>query len=101
MQPDDQIAEWLVRWEEAQEANQPPPAVEELPADLRPGGLAGLRLLRGFARLSHGLATAALPGVVPQVPADTPRYRFVEFWAGAAWARCGAAGTPCWRGRWP
>jgi hypothetical protein len=27
MQPDDQVAEWLVRWEEAQEANLPPPAL--------------------------------------------------------------------------
>jgi hypothetical protein len=81
MQPDDQIAEWLVRWEEAVAANQPPPAVEELPADLRPGGLAGLRLLSGFALLSHGLTRSgpAVRGDAPQVPPDTPRYRFVEF----------------------
>ena len=36
MQVDDQIAEWLVRWEEAQAANQPPPALDQLPAELRP-----------------------------------------------------------------
>ena len=36
MQADDQIAEWLVRWEEARAANLPPPALDQLPAELRP-----------------------------------------------------------------
>jgi hypothetical protein len=80
MQADDQVAEWLVRWEEAQAANQPPPALDQLPAELRPGAREGLRLLRGFARMSHGLtSSAAAPrGDAPQPP-DTPRYRFEAF----------------------
>ena len=36
MQADDQVAEWLVRWEEARAADQPPPALDQLPAELRP-----------------------------------------------------------------
>ena len=35
MQADDQLAEWLVRWEEARAADQPPPALDQLPAELR------------------------------------------------------------------
>ncbi len=35
MQADDQIAEWLVRWEEARAANLPPPALDQLPSELR------------------------------------------------------------------
>src|SRR5262245_6577266 len=83
MQPDDQLAEWLVHWEEAQAANQPPPALDLLPAELRPGAREGLRLLRGFARMAHGLTAAgpAPPGDVPPVPPDTPRYRFEAFLA--------------------
>jgi hypothetical protein len=83
MREDDQIAEWLVKWEEARVANQAPPALEELPAELRAGAREGLRLLRGFARMSHGLtATAAATlGDTPQAPQDTPRYRFDEFLA--------------------
>jgi hypothetical protein len=46
MQPDDEIAEWLVRWEEAVLVNQPPPALDELPPMLRPHARDGLRLLR-------------------------------------------------------
>jgi serine/threonine protein kinase len=82
MQPDDQIAEWLVRWEEAREANQPPPALDELPAELRQRACEGLQLLRGFARMSHGppTITSAAPGG-PQAPPDTPRYRFEAFLA--------------------
>src|SRR3954468_20776667 len=74
MQPDDETAEWLVRWEEALLANQPPPSLDELPAELRPRARMGLRLLRGFARLSHGLTTTAAvpPGDAPQAPPDTP-----------------------------
>jgi hypothetical protein len=45
MQPDDQIAEWLVRWEEAVAANQPPPGLDQLPAELRPHAREGLLLL--------------------------------------------------------
>jgi hypothetical protein len=52
MQADDQVAEWLVRWEEAEAANQPPPALDQLPTELRPRACEGLRLLRGFARMA-------------------------------------------------
>src|SRR5262249_13144215 len=83
MQPDDQITEWLVRWEEARAANQPPPALDQLPTELRPHAQEGLRLLRGFARMAHDLITTgpARPGDAPQVPPDTPRYRFEAFLA--------------------
>jgi tRNA A-37 threonylcarbamoyl transferase component Bud32 len=83
MQPDDQIAEWLVRWEEARATNQLPPALDELPAELRPRARAGLRLLRGFARMAHGptMSGPAPPGHAPQVPPHTPRYRFEAFLA--------------------
>ena len=83
MQPDDQTAEWLVRWEEAVLANRPPPALDQLPAALRPRAREGLRLLRGFARMSHGLTTTgpAPPGDDPPAPPDTPRYRFAGFLA--------------------
>jgi tRNA A-37 threonylcarbamoyl transferase component Bud32 len=83
MQLDDQLAEWLVRWEEARAANQPPPSLDQLPAELRPRAREGLHLLRGFARMAHSLTTTALapPGDAPQAPPDTPRYRFEEFLA--------------------
>jgi serine/threonine-protein kinase len=84
MQPDDQLADWLVRWEEARAANQPPPALGQLPAELRPRAQEGLRLLRGFARMAHGGLTTtrpAPPGDAPQVPPDTPRYHFEAFLA--------------------
>jgi eukaryotic-like serine/threonine-protein kinase len=78
MQVDDQIAEWLIRWEEAREANQPAPTLDELPAELRPGASEGLRRLRGFSRIAHGLSTSAsgLHAETPQPPPDTPRYHF-------------------------
>jgi hypothetical protein len=81
MQADDQIAEWLVRWEEAQAANQPPPALDELPAELRLRAQEGLWLLRDFAQISHQLTTtgSGLPGDAPQTPPDAPRYRFEAF----------------------
>jgi serine/threonine protein kinase len=81
MQADDQVAEWLVRWEEAQAANHSPPALDQLPAELRPRAYEGLRLLRGFARMAHGITTAAAAsrGAIPQAPPDTPRYRFEAF----------------------
>jgi hypothetical protein len=83
MQADDQIAEWLVRWEEARAADQPPPALDELPSELRPRAHEGLRLLRGFAQMAHGLSTTAPtpPGHAPGAPPDTPRYRFEAFLA--------------------
>ena len=83
MQADDQLAEWLVRWEEARAANQPPPALDELPAELHPRAREGLRLLRGFGRMVHGLTTTgpAPTGDAPQAPPDTPRYRFEAFLA--------------------
>jgi hypothetical protein len=94
MQADDQIAEWLVRWEEARAVNQPPPALDQLPAELRPRARAGLQLLRGFARMSYGLTTIgpATLGFAPQAPPDTPRYRFEAFLArggmGEVWRGC-------------
>jgi tRNA A-37 threonylcarbamoyl transferase component Bud32 len=83
MQEDDQAAEWLVRWEEAQAGNQPPPDLDQLPAELRPRVREGLRLLHAFARMSHGLTTIARAPrkETPQAPPDTPRYRFEAFLA--------------------
>jgi eukaryotic-like serine/threonine-protein kinase len=83
MQADDQIAEWLVRWEEARADNRPPPALDELPAELHPRAREGLGLLRGFSRTAHGLTTTGPypPGDAPPAPPDTPRYRFEAFLA--------------------
>ena len=83
MQVDDRLAEWLVRWEEARAAARPPPALDQLPAELHPHAREGLRLLRGFARTSLGLTTPgdAPPGDAPPAPPDTPRYRFEAFLA--------------------
>src|SRR5436305_4453570 len=84
MQANDQVAEWLVLWEEAVLANEPPPDLGLLPAELRPRAREGLRLLRGFARMAHGLTTTAPTplGDAPQLPPDTPRYRFEAFLGG-------------------
>src|SRR5262245_47230594 len=96
MQADDQVAEWLVRWEEARAADQPPPALDQLPAELRPRAREGLQLLRGFARMAHALTTStpAPPGDAPPVPPDTPRYRFEAFLArggmAEVWRGCDA-----------
>ena len=92
MQPDDQVAEWLVRWEEARAANTPPPALDQLPPELRPRAREGLHLLRGFARLAHDLTTTAPPGDAPPAPPDTPRYHFEAFLARGGMAEV-------WRGR--
>ena len=83
MQADDRVAEWLVRWEEARAADRPPPAPDELPAELHPRAREGLRLLRGFTRMAHGLTTTGPypPGDAPPAPPDTPRYRFEAFLA--------------------
>jgi tRNA A-37 threonylcarbamoyl transferase component Bud32 len=94
MQADDQIAEWLVRWEDAQVANQPPPALDQLPSELRPRAREGLRLLLSFAWMANGLSTivATTPDNSPQRPPNTPRYRFEEFLARGGMAEV-------WRGR--
>jgi hypothetical protein len=103
MQADDRLAEWLVRWEEARAANRPPPALDQLPAELRPRAREGLRLLRGFARMAHGLTTTGPPRPAP--PRRRRRTRRAtasrRSWPGAAWPRCGAASTRCWRAGWP
>jgi hypothetical protein len=81
MPADDLVAEWLVRWEEARAAGRPPPALDELPAGLRPRAREGLRLLGDFAAMAHGLTAAAPapPGDAPPVPPGTPRYRIEGF----------------------
>ena len=83
MQADDELAEWMVRWEEARAANRPPPPLDQLPAELHPRAREGLRLLRGFSRMAHGLTTTGPfpPGDAPPAPPDTPRYRFDAFLA--------------------
>ena len=50
---------------------------------MRPRAREGLRLLRGFALVAHGLTTAgpAPAGDAPPAPPDTPRYRFEAFLA--------------------
>src|SRR5262249_27044738 len=94
MQPDDRLAEWLIRWEEAHAADKAPPNLDELPTELRTHALTNLRLLRGFARMTHGLTAdvPTPPGDAPPTPPDTPRYHF-----GAVPARGGMADV--WRGR--
>jgi tRNA A-37 threonylcarbamoyl transferase component Bud32 len=84
MQAEDQVAEWLVRWEEALPANQPLPSLDQLPPELRPRVRTGLRLLRAFAGMSYALAStnSDLRADAPsRLPPDTPRYRFEEFLA--------------------
>src|SRR5262245_19425085 len=83
MQANDQVAEWLVRWEEARAANLPPPALDQLPPGLRPSAREGLQLLLGFVEMVLGLNTTA-PSPrddAPQAPQDTPRYGFEAFLA--------------------
>jgi tRNA A-37 threonylcarbamoyl transferase component Bud32 len=93
MQGEDLVAEWLVRWEETQASGAAAPPLEQLPPELWPQARAGMRLLRGFARMSHGLTTTGLtPRGAPPAPPDTPRYRFEEFLArggmGEVWRGC-------------
>ena len=79
MQADDQLAEWLVRWEEARDAGRPPPALDQLPAELRRAprrSAAAARLRRDGARPDRAPRRDA-----PQAPPDTPRYRFEAFLA--------------------
>src|SRR5262245_19565232 len=94
MPVDDLLAEWLVRWEEAVAADQPPPALDHLPTELHPRAREGLQLLRGFAQMTHGLTppAAAPSGDAPKPPPDTPRYRFEAFLARGGMAEV-------WRGR--
>jgi serine/threonine protein kinase len=94
MQPDDQLAEWLVRWEEARATDQPTPSLDLLPVELHPRARASMRMLRDFSRMAHGLtASGPLPiGDVPLPPPETPRYSFESFLA-----RGGMADV--WRGR--
>jgi tRNA A-37 threonylcarbamoyl transferase component Bud32 len=84
MQSEDQVAEWLVLWEEALLANEPAPRLDLLPAELHPRAREGVQLLRGFAREEHGLTTTvpAPHAAAPQVPPDTSRYRFEAFLGG-------------------
>ncbi len=83
MQADDRIAEWLVRWEEARAADRPPPALDQLPAELHPRAREGQARCCGFAGMASGLTTTGPypPGDAPQAPPDTPRYRFEAFLA--------------------
>ena len=94
MQADDQIAEWLIRWEEARAANQPPPSLDQLPPELRSRACEELQLLLGFVRMSHGLiTTASTPcGDAPEAPPNTPRYHFEAFLARGGMGEV-------WRGR--
>ena len=83
MQANDQVAEWLIRWEEARAANLPTPALDQLPVELRPRAREGLRLLLSFVQMALGLnTTAPTPrGDAPRAPQDTPRYHFKAFLA--------------------
>ena len=83
MQANDQVAEWLVRWEEARAANLPTPSLDQLPPELRPRAREGLQLLLGFVQMAIGLnTTAPTPrDDALQAPPDTPRYRFEAFLA--------------------
>jgi Serine/threonine protein kinase len=84
MQAEDQVAEWLVQWEEALAASQPLPSLDQLPPELQPQARAGLRLLHGFAGMPYAPAsTDSDPpaDAPPRRPPDTPRYRFEEFLA--------------------
>ncbi len=93
MQANDQVAEWLVRWEDARAANLPPPSLDQLPPELR-RAREGLQLLLGFVQMAHGLITTAPSprDEALQAPPDTPRYRFETFLARGGMGEV-------WRGR--
>jgi tRNA A-37 threonylcarbamoyl transferase component Bud32 len=83
MQTEDQVAEWLVRWEEAMAAGQPPPSLDELPPDMHDMAREGMSLVRRFATTISVRRLASLDSGVnrQQKPPDTPRYRFKAFLA--------------------
>src|SRR5262245_13849557 len=45
MQTDDQVAEWLVRWEDALAAGRSPPSLDQLPPELHEAAREGMRML--------------------------------------------------------
>src|SRR5262249_13276458 len=92
MQTEDQVAEWLVRWEEALAASRAPPPLDQLPPELHERAREGMHLLRAFAVNSNAPIAFESGASSGGRPPDTPRYRFEEFIA---------QGGMCevWRGR--
>src|SRR5262249_2401630 len=92
MQTDDQVAEWLVRWEEALAGGRSPPPLDLLPPELHQHAREGMRLLRAFAATSDVAVTFEPADESPRRPPDTPRYRFEKFIAqggmGEVWRGC-------------
>src|SRR5262245_43539232 len=92
MDTEDQLADWLVRWEEALAAGQPPPPLDPLPPELHERAQEAMRLLGQFAQMPYGLTRPGLTGEALALPPDTPRYRFEAFLArggmGEVWRGC-------------